>query len=125
MQGRNNFVKKLGSLKKHEEKFKTRMGNSTGNADKKSTKMIKQKKDAGVCGNKKGKGTQEKITVQLEEINQKALPNEGRLKRYRQRVKQYRQNRTFQNKEKKINNRREMTRKHTNNQMPKKPNDLY
>ena len=32
-----------------------------------------------------------KITVQLEEINQKVLAKEGRLKRYRQRVKQYRQ----------------------------------
>ena len=30
-----------------------------------------------------------KITVQLEEINQKIQTKEGRLKRYRQRVKQY------------------------------------
>ena len=44
----------------------------------------------------------EKITVQLEEINQKVLAKEGRLKRYRQRVKQYRQNRTFQNNERKF-----------------------
>ena len=43
-----------------------------------------------------------KITVQLEEINQKILAKEGRLKRYRQRVKQYRQNRTFQNNERKF-----------------------
>ena len=40
-----------------------------------------------------------KITVQLEDINRKVLADEGRLKRYRQRVKQYRQNRTFQNNE--------------------------
>ena len=42
------------------------------------------------------------IIVQLEEINQKVLAKEGRLKRYRQRVKQYRQNRTFQNNERKF-----------------------
>ena len=47
------------------------------------------------------KTTREKITVQLEEINQKVLAREMRLKRYRQRVKQYRQNRTFQNNERK------------------------
>ena len=35
------------------------------------------------------KKTREKITVQLEEINQKVLVKEGRLKRYRQSVKQY------------------------------------
>ena len=42
------------------------------------------------------------ITVQLVEINQKVLAKEGRLKRYRQRVKQCRQNRTFQNNERKF-----------------------
>ena len=55
--------------------------------------------------NKRGgkeQATWEKITVQLEEINQKVLAKEGRLKRYRQRVKQYRQNRTFQNNERKF-----------------------
>ena len=58
--------------------------------------MIKQKKDTRIIRNRKEKITQEKITIQLEEINQKVLAKEGRLKRYRQRVKQYRQNRTFQ-----------------------------
>ena len=43
-----------------------------------------------------------KLTIQLEEINQKVLAKEGRLKRYRQRVKQYRQNRTYENNERKI-----------------------
>ena len=55
--------------------------------------------------NKRGKkeqATRGKITVQLEEINQKIVAKEGRLKRYRQRVKQYRQNRTFQNNESKF-----------------------
>ena len=35
-------------------------------------------------------------------MNQKGLAKEGRLKRYRQRVKQYRKNRTFQNNERKF-----------------------
>ena len=63
----------------------------------KQAKMIKQKKDARICWNKKEKATRGKITLQLEEINQKVMAKEGRLKRYRQKVKQYRQNRTFQN----------------------------
>ena len=40
------------------------MGNLTGNADKnkqqKQAKMIKQKKDAGICWGKKEKATREK-----------------------------------------------------------------
>ena len=63
--------------------------------------MIKQNKDAGIIRNRKEKTTQEKITIQLEEINQKVLAKEGSLKRYRQRVKKYRQNRRFQNNERK------------------------
>ena len=50
--------------------------------------MIKERKDAGTCRDKKAKATQEKITIQLDEINQKVLAKEGRLKRYRQKVKQ-------------------------------------
>ena len=42
----------------------------------------------------KGKGNKRKI-IQLEEINQKVLAKERRLKIYRQRVKQYRQTSTF------------------------------
>ena len=63
---------------------------------RKQAKMVKQK-DPGICGKRMEKTTREKITVQLEEINQMVLAKKGRLKRYRQRVKQYRQNRTFQN----------------------------
>ena len=59
-------------------------------------------KDAGTCRDKKGKATQEKKTINLEKINQKVLAKEGRLKGYRQRVKQYRQNRIFQNNERKF-----------------------
>ena len=51
----------------------------------------------------KGKdNTRKKITIQLEEINQKVLAKEVILKRYRQGVKQYRKNRTFQNNERKF-----------------------
>ena len=60
-----------------------------------------RKRGAEISG-KKEQATWGKITVQLEEINQKVLSKEGRLKRYRQRVKQYRQNKTFQNNERKF-----------------------
>ena len=40
--------------------------------------------------------------MQLEEINQKVLTKEGRLKSYRDKIKQYRQNRTFQKYERKF-----------------------
>ena len=49
--------------------------------------MIKQRKDSGTYRDKKENATQGKITIQLEEINQKALVEEGRLKRYQQRTK--------------------------------------
>ena len=93
--------------KSTKKKIKTRMGNSTGNEDKKKNprkpaKMIKQRKDDGICWNKNEKATQEKTTIQLEEINQKVLAKEGRLRTYRQRVKQCRQNRIFQNNERKF-----------------------
>ena len=48
---------------------------------------IKQKEKRWNMG-KKEKATQEKITIPLEEINQKVLAKEIRLKRYRQMVKQ-------------------------------------
>ena len=60
------------------------------------------KRGAEISGGKKEQTTWGKITVQLEEINQKILAKEGWLKRYRQRVKQYRQNRIFQNNERKF-----------------------
>ena len=105
------------------------MGNSTGNADKKNprkqAKMIKEKEDAGICRNKKEKAAQEKITVQLEEINQKVLANEERLKRYRQRIMHYRQNRSFQNNERKFNQQLGRDDKKTyQNRMPKERNDF-
>ena len=53
----------------------------------------------------------------------KVQVEEGRLKTYRQRVKQYRQNRTFQNEEKNLPTTRS-TLKPTNDQMQEKPNDF-
>ena len=45
---------------------------------------------------------QAKQIIQPKEINQNVLAKEGRLKRYRDRVKQCRQNRAFQNNERKL-----------------------
>ena len=47
----------------------------------KQAKIIKQRKEAGIC-RKKGKGNARKLTILREEINQKVLAKEGRLKRY-------------------------------------------
>ena len=70
---------------------------------KKNTKTSpNDKKERRWNKREEGTGNVEKITVQLKEINQKVLAKEGRLKRYWQRVKQYRQNRTFQNNERKF-----------------------
>ena len=77
------------------------MGNSTENADKKSTKTCQNDKTKERRWNmerQKEKGN----TIKLQETEQKVLAKEGRLKRYRQRVKQYRQNKTFKTNEKKF-----------------------
>ena len=81
-------MRKLGSLKKHEQSksgWEIRQETQIKNL-RKQAKMVKQK-DPGMCGKEMEKTTREKITVQLDEINQKVLAKEGRLKRYRQRVK--------------------------------------
>ena len=41
-----------------------------------------------------------KLTIQLEKIKQKIMVKERRLKRYRDRIKLYKQNKTFQNNQK-------------------------
>ena len=64
--------------------------------------MLKQKKKARIFWDENSKATQLKQKIHLEEINQKVLAKEARLKRYRDRIKQYRQNRTFQNNERKF-----------------------
>ena len=108
--GAKLVCEKLGiSSKSTKKTVKTGMENSTGNANNKTMKIsqndLKKKGGTEISWTKKEQATQEKIIVQLEEINQKVLAKEGRLKRYRQRVKRYRQNRTFQNNEKNsINN---------------------
>ena len=70
------------------------MGNSTRNADKKSVTTSKNDKTKEKCWKmlrQKGKKTtQEKMEIELEENNQKILVKEERLKRYRDRVEQYR-----------------------------------
>ena len=75
------------------------MRNSTGNADMKYTRT-KIDKTEGKYWNglrQRRKVTQQlKQKIQREEINQKALAKEGRLKRYWDRIKQYRQKRTFE-----------------------------
>ena len=43
---------------------------------RKQAKMIKQRKNAGTCWDKKEKNNTRKITIQLEEINQKELAKE-------------------------------------------------
>ena len=42
--------------------------------------IIRLGKNAGLCWEEKRKATQIKQTIQLEEINQKVLTKEGRLK---------------------------------------------
>ena len=65
---------------------------------RKQLKVIKQKKNAGINRNRKEKTILEKLEIQLEEIYQKVLTKDGRLNIYQQ----YRQNRTFQNNERKF-----------------------
>ena len=86
------YEKNRVSLKEREQKIKlgleirleTKIRNLLQQA-----KMIKQKKNAGIYWDKKEKRTLEKMRIRLEEINQKVLAKEGRLKIYRERVKQY------------------------------------
>ena len=60
------------------------MGNSTGNANEKTTKTSqndkKKKRGAEISRNKKEQATQGKITVELEEIDQEVLAKVGRLR---------------------------------------------
>ena len=99
------------------------MVNSTGNVDKKSTKTGRKDKTKNEKENATHEKKKEKITVQLQEINQKVLAKQERLKRYRRSFKN--RDRTVHSKttkENSINNWEEMTRKHTNNRMQKKRN---
>ena len=68
-----------------------------------TAKIPKKGKNTGICWDEKAKTKQQtNLIVQLEEINQKIMTKEGRLKRHRDRVKQYNKNRILQNNERKI-----------------------
>ena len=67
------------------------------------TELLKQGKNMRIRLDKLRKVTGLEQKIQLEEINQKVLAKKKRkLKRYRYRAKWYRQNRTFQNNERKF-----------------------
>ena len=51
------------------------------------TKMLRRKKNAGICWDENRKATQVKQTMQLKEINLKVLAKEVNLKRYREWIK--------------------------------------
>ena len=55
---------------------------------------------------RKEKKTQLKLTLKLEEISHKILAKERRLKKYRYRIKQYRQNKIFQNNKRNSTNKK-------------------
>ena len=67
-------------------------------------KMITKRENAGIWLDEKRKPTQpSKPSIKLEDIYQKMLANEGRLRIYIYKIKQYTQNRTFQSNERKFN----------------------
>ena len=116
-------MRKLGSPQKARRNSQIRLETQIKKLRKQA--RIMKKVGAEISWNKKEQTTQEKITVQLKEINQKVLAKVGRLEIYRQRVKQCRHNKIFQTTtEKSIFNSEGVTRKLTNNQLPKKPNDF-
>ena len=109
MEERNYFVRKLGSPQKvRKHGITKKKQNQDGKFDwkhklknlRKQVRMIKQKREAVICGNRKEKATREKI-IQLEEINQKVLAKEGRLK-ISTKVKTIQTKQDFQNNERKF-----------------------
>ena len=93
----------MGLPKNHRQKVKTPIGTQIRITDKKTTTTSKNTKreDENIFA-LSGKSTKLERKLQLEETNQKVLAKGGRLKRYRDRTKQYRHNRTFQNNERKF-----------------------
>ena len=59
-------------------------------------------KSRNMLGQKEKKITQLEQSIQIEGKNYKVFAKEKRVKRYRERFKQYWQNRTFQNNERKF-----------------------
>ena len=74
-------------FKKHERKIKSWMGISTRNSDKKSTKTGKNDKTKEKRWKNLEQKRKDNTRKAYKGINQKVLAKEGRLKRYRQRVK--------------------------------------
>ena len=88
-------------LKKDKETVKTRMGNSTGNTHKKKSTKTGQNGKTKRSWNMWAQNAKDNTGKN----NCSTWGNKqerGEIKRYRQRVKQYRQNRTFQNNERKF-----------------------
>ena len=79
MQGRNSCGRKLGHLNTHVETVKIRMGSTTGNADKKSTKTGQngKTKRSWSMREENGNDNTRKITIQLEKKPQKVLAKKG------------------------------------------------
>ena len=84
---------------------------------------MKHRINAETFLDKKKKATQEKITIQLVEINQKVQVKGGKLKKYQliQDKTAYSKNKT---KENSTNQLGEMIRTHTNNRMREKLNNF-
>ena len=79
--------------------------------------ILRQKKNA-IGRDENRKATWLEQMIQLKEINQKVEAKEGRLKRYQERIKQYRQNRTFQNNERNFYQQPGMkARRHSHNRI--------
>ena len=70
-------------------------------------KILRMEKYTRAQENKmtKKRKQQTRLTILLEKLNQKTLVKERKLRRYQNMVKQYKQNRTFQNNEKKFTNK--------------------
>ena len=87
------------SLKGHEKTLKSWMGNLTGNANKKSTTTSKsdnRKKKRWNIG-QKGKSKASNNDNTIRGYRPESTDKRSKIKKYRDRVKQYRQNRTLQN----------------------------
>ena len=65
-------------------------------------KMLRLKKNMRLCWDEERTATQLEQKIQLEEVNPKVLEKEESLNRYWDRKREYRQNRTFQNNERKF-----------------------
>ena len=66
-------------------------------------KVLEKQNEVMICWDEKTKTNQQiSLTMQLEDINQKILTKYGKIKRYRDWVNQYKQNRVFPNNKRKF-----------------------